>query len=282
MDPIFIILIILAAVLLATTLLYLFVLIRPRKKKTLDPALLCDYAHRGLHGEGVPENSLLAFERACKAGFGIELDVQLSRDGTVMVFHDYTLVRMTGRPEKLCELDAAELCTVSLANSAEKIPSFDAVLRLIDGRVPILVELKGENLDTSLCKRVADLLRSYKGAYCIESFNPLLCGEMKKHLPNALRGLLYTNVCREKKSRSALNIALTCMALNFLAKPHFIAYNQHDRRALPVTLTTKLFRAPRFVWTVRTEEQLQAAHENGEAPIFEHVTPSGDGNTTKG
>ena len=254
-------------------LLYLAVLVRPRGKNPSNISLLCDYAHRGLHGGSVPENSLAAFERACEAGVGIELDVQLSRDGTVMVFHDYTLVRMTGRPEKLCELDAAELGMISLGDTDEKIPTFDAVLRLIDGRVPILVELKGENFDTSLCRKVADLLKAYKGAYCIESFNPLLCGEMKKYLPNALRGLLYTNVCREKKKYSALNIALTCMALNFLAKPHFIAYNQHDRRALPVILTTKLFRAPRFVWTVRTDEDLTAARAHGESPIFEGVCP---------
>jgi len=276
MKPMILILIILASLLAALAALYLLVLIRPRRKKNLDPALLCDYAHRGLHGGTIPENSLAAFERACEAGVGIELDVQLSRDGTVMVFHDYTLVRMTGRSEKLCELDAAELCTLRLADSEETVPPFDAVLHLINGRVPILVELKGEDLNTALCEKVAAQLFAYKGAYCIESFNPLLCGKIQKYLPDALCGLLYTNVCREKKSRSALNIALTCMALNFLAKPHFIAYNQQDRASLPVRIAAGLFRAPRFVWTVRTESELKTAHTLGECPIFEHVTPSAD------
>ena len=86
-------------------MLYLALLIRPCKKKQIDPTLLCDYAHRGLHGNGIPENSLAAFELACQKGYGIELDVQLSRDGEVMVFHDYSLERMTGRKEKLCELE---------------------------------------------------------------------------------------------------------------------------------------------------------------------------------
>ncbi|MBO7274306.1 MAG: glycerophosphodiester phosphodiesterase, partial [Clostridia bacterium] len=91
--------------------IYLLVLVRPPKKTKPTEVLLCDYAHRGLHKEGVPENSLAAFEDACRAGFGIELDVQLSRDGEVMVFHDYTLIRMTGCDKKLCELDAKELMT---------------------------------------------------------------------------------------------------------------------------------------------------------------------------
>lgn len=251
--------------------LYLFFLLRPRTKRPQDPALLCDYAHRGLHGDGIPENSLAAFARACEAGVGIELDVQLSRDGIVMVFHDYTLVRMTGREEKLCNLDAAELRTLTLADSTETVPTLEEVLALVNGRVPILVELKGESTDASLCSRVAAILKDYRGAYCLESFNPLLIGSMKKYLPQAFRGLLYTNVCREKKSRSLLNIALTCMALNFLAKPNFIAYNQQDRNALPVRLATKLFRAPRFVWTVRSSEQLDAARAHGECPIFEGI-----------
>ena len=251
--------------------LYLLVLIRPHGKRPQNAALLCDYAHRGLHGGGIPENSRAAFARACEAGVGIELDVQLSRDGVVMVFHDYTLSRMTGRDAHVCDLDASELSATTLADSEETIPTLAEVLALVNGRVPILVELKGESTDAALCPRVAALLRDYNGAYCIESFNPLLVGQMKKHLPRAYRGLLYTNVCREKKSRSALNIALTCMALNFLAKPNFIAYNQIDRSALPVRICTSLFRAPRFVWTVRSAQDLEAAHQLGECPIYERV-----------
>ena len=123
--------------------LYLLVLIRPPKKTKPTEVLLCDYAHRGLHKEGVPENSLAAFEDACRAGFGIELDVQLSHDGEVMVFHDYTLIRMTGCDKKLCELDAKELMTLTLAGTDQTIPTLKQVLALVDGRVPLLVELKG-------------------------------------------------------------------------------------------------------------------------------------------
>ena len=250
-------------------LVYLLLLIRPARKVKPDPALLCDYAHRGLHGGGVPENSLAAFELACKEGFGIELDVQLSADGVVMVFHDYTLTRMTGVDKKLCQLSAAELQTLSLAGTDQTIPTFSQVLSLVGGRVPILVELKGESIDTSLCAKVALELNAYGGRYCLESFNPLLIGKMRKFLPEAFRGLLYTNVCRDKKKKSLLNRVISTMALNGIAKPDFIAYNERDRESLPVRLATKFYSTPKFVWTVRSEEGMALAHTLGESPIFE-------------
>lgn len=265
-------LITLTVILTVLFLLYLLVLVRPKPQKPADAALLCDYAHRGLHGERVPENSLRAFKLACEQGRGIELDVQLSRDGTVMVFHDYTLKRMTGADQKLRELTAAELQSLSLLGTDQTIPTFAEVLELVDGRVPLLVELKGENLNTALCKAVAEHLSAYKGAYCIESFNPLLVRGMRKCLPRVYGGLLYTNVCRDKKKYSLLNMAVSCMLLNWLAKPNFIAYNQLDRRSLPVKLAVGLYRAPRFVWTVRSDEDYRKAHDLGEHPIFEKLT----------
>ena len=250
-------------------LLYLF-LVFPYAKQPENRELLRDYAHRGLHGDGVPENSLAAFDLAAKAGFGIELDVQLSADRVVMVFHDYTLTRMTGVDKKVCELSAEELCALSLNGTDEKIPTFREVLSLIDGRVPILIELKGEATDTTLCAYVAECLASYTGAYCIESFNPLLLHKMKKHLPKAYYGLLYTNACREKRKCSLVNVFVTCMLLNVFARPNFIAYSKKFRKSLPVLLTVGLFRAPRFVWTINTPEELDEAHARGEFPIFEH------------
>lgn len=263
-----------ASVALILFLLYIFVFVRPRARKATSPALLCDYAHRGLHDSNTgdtPENSPLAFEKASKAGFGIELDVQLSRDGVVMVFHDYTLIRMTGKDGKVCEHDAAELQKLSLANTDQKIPTFSEVLKLVDGRVPLLVELKGENFDSSLCPKVAELLKEYKGEYCIESFNPLLIKNMRKYLPDAFYGQLYTNVVRDKKKASALNILLTIMGFNFLARPDFIAYNVEDRSSFPVKLTTKFYKAERFIWTARSREEYDKAHALGEHPIFEHL-----------
>ncbi len=257
------------SVLIVLFLVYLLILVRPCKDSQNCVSLLTDYAHRGLHGKDIPENSLAAFDRAASAGYGIELDVQLSSDGEVMVFHDYTLSRMTGCDKKLCELSSDELSELHLGGTDQTIPKFKEVLSLIDGRVPLLIELKGESLDTSLCEKVALALDGYSGEYCIESFNPLLIKEMKKHLPKAFCGLLYTNVCRDKKKFSALNAVLSIMVLNFIARPDFIAYNKEDRKSIPVLITTAFYRAPKFVWTVKNEEELNTAHDLGECAIFE-------------
>ncbi len=261
----------LVALALIVFLVYLLFLIRPSGRAPKDKTLVCDYAHRGLHSDTVPENSLEAFELACRAGYGIELDVQLSRDGKVMVFHDYTLVRMTGVDKKLCELDASELCGLSLKGTGQSIPTFSEVLELIDGRVPILVELKGENFDTSLCPKVAELLSEYKGSYCIESFNPLLVKQMRNLFPDVFCGLLYTNAIKEKKKASVINIAVTLMALNFLCKPNFIAFDEKYRSSFFVKVTTRFYKTPKFVWTVKSQESLDTAHKLGECPIFEGI-----------
>ena len=261
--------IIIVSVILLIVFAYIFVLVRPRAKKAPSETLLCDYAHRGLHGYGVPENSLEAFDLACKEGFGIELDVQLSRNGVVMVFHDYSLKRMTSCEKLLCELDAQELQELTLSGTEQRIPTLERVLELVGGRVPLLVELKGEDLNVSLCENVAKLLREYKGEYCVESFNPLLIREMKKHLPDAFCGQLYTNVCRDKNKKTFVNMILGTMALNFISRPDFIAYNIKDRDSLPVKLTTKLFGATKFSWTSRSQNDLDAAHGFGEYAIFE-------------
>lgn len=261
----------LAAFFLILFIVYILVLIRPSGRAPSDKTLLCDYAHRGLHSDTVPENSLEAFELACRAGHGIELDVQLSRDGEVMVFHDYTLVRMTGDDRMLCELDAAELRQLKLKGTEQRIPTFSEVLELIDGRVPILVELKGENFDTSLCPKVAELLNGYNGSFCIESFNPLLVKQMRELFPEVFCGLLYTNAVKEKKKSSVINIAVTLMALNFLCKPNFIAFDEKYRKSFFVNVTTKFYKTPKFVWTVKSQESLDTAHKLGECPIFEGI-----------
>lgn len=260
-----IIFLLIAAVLIG---LYVFIFIKPRNNTPKNKAVLTNYAHRGLHGNGIPENSMQAFELAVEKGYGIELDVQLSKDGTVMVFHDYTLSRMTGCNKKLKELNADELTKLLLAETDQTIPTFKQVLEAVDGKVPLLVELKGEDLNASLCSKVAELLKEYSGAYCVESFNPLLIRNIKKYLPDVYCGQLYTNVCREKKI-TPLNIILSLMAFNFLAKPDFIAYNKADRNSFPVKLAVNLHKAPKFVWTVKGQNEIEKAEKLGEYSIFE-------------
>ncbi len=263
--------IIISIVLLAG--LYMFVLIRPRLHARHDKQLDTDYAHRGLHRRGVPENSLAAFERAVVHGYGIELDVQLSRDGEVMVFHDYTLERMTGREGRLCDFCADELSSMRLADTDETIPQLRDVLGLVNGRVPLLIELKGESADVSLCEPLSRLLGEYDGAFCIESFNPILLGEMAKCMPQVYRGILYTNLCRDKKKYSLLNIALTGMVTNIIARPDFIAYNEKYRGSMLLWLITHLYRPNKYCWTVKSKADYDIAKRNEEFVIFENFKP---------
>ena len=181
------------AVVLLVLAVWIF-LILPRIRNAADRELIgVHYAHRGLHGENVPENSLAAFALARNAGYGIELDVRLSRDRRVMVFHDDTLKRMCGVDRRVEELTCAELQSLRLAGSDQTIPTLDQVLALIGGRVPLLIELKGTGRDESpLCKRVSKLLDDYAGAFAIESFNPMILSWFRNYRPRFARGILVT------------------------------------------------------------------------------------------
>ncbi len=265
-------LIVLGAILLLAAI-YFFLLLRITPRQIEKREVLCDYAHRGLHGGGLPENSLAAFALAAEKGYGIELDIQLSKDGEVMVFHDYTLERMTGREGKLAEMDLSELAELRLCGTDERIPKLSEVLALVDGRVPLLIELKGEDLSVKLCRKLADIMNGYGGAYVIESFNPILLGRAAKLMPDVYRGLLYTNVCKNKKSYTPVNIAVSIMALNFKAKPDFVAYDKTCRESFVVKLTAGLYGARRFSWTQKNEVEFAEAKRHGECTIFEGFLP---------
>ncbi len=264
---------IILSIILIFAVLYLFVLVRPQARAPHDLRLLTDYAHRGLHCDHVPENSLAAFERAVKHGYGIELDVQLSRDGEVMVFHDYTLKRMTGEEGNLSDYTADELEKMHLKGTEQTIPRLSDVLALVDGRVPLLVELKGETGDTSLCEPLCRVLENYSGVFCIESFNPILLNRMAKLMPEIYRGILYTNVLKEKKKCSLINILLTCMATNVIAKPDFVAYNENFRDSFVVRLCTRFYRAGKVSWTIKTADSYTVARDYKEIAIFEAIMP---------
>lgn len=267
---------IIISVIAAVFLLYVFVLVRPGKKRPHDPVFDREYAHRGLHSDTVPENSLTAFRLAAENGYGIELDIQLSSDGEVYVFHDYTLVRMTGKDGLLSKTSSADLEKLRLLSgetvTEEKIPTLREVLDAVDGRVPILVELKGESTNTSLCPKADEILRGYKGPWCVESFNPMLIGWYRKNRPDVYRGMLSTDVFREKK-KNALNFLIGAMALNGVARPDFIAYNGKCPDRLCVKLCTCFFRAEKFMWTARTPDDYRFMKKQGALTIFEGFRP---------
>jgi len=231
-----------------------------------------NYAHRGLYGGEIPENSLAAFTAAVETGYGIELDVQLSADGEVMVFHDASLERMTGEKGKLCEKTLAELRTMRLDDTEHGIPTFREVLAAVDGKVPLLVELKGENTDTSVCEAVDRILREYHGAYLIESFNPLLLRWYKKNHPEVLRGQLTTNLSKGL-GKNLRNRLLDSLVLNMVTRPDFLAYDIRCPKRIPVRLCTGLFHANKFVWTVHDKDEYCRSEALDAFAIFENFCP---------
>lgn len=236
------------------------------------------YAHRGLYDKaaGIPENSLPAFARAVARGYGVELDVHLLRDGTLAVFHDSDLFRMTGREGVLEELCAEELKECFLNETGERIPEFCEVLALFAGTgLPVIVELKphGGNC-AALCARTMEELAKFDVLYCVESFDPRCVRWFKKNRPAVLRGQLSQDYGRRRGKVGRLTgFALTKLLSNVLTRPDFIAYRYEDRRSAPLALMRKLFGAQLVYWTVKSQQEFEKAEREGALVIFEGFIP---------
>lgn len=234
------------------------------------------YAHRGLHGDGVPENSMEAFQRAKDAGYGVELDVHLLTDGELAVIHDALLKRTTGADGYVEDLTADRLPQYKLEGTGQSIPLFKDVLALFDGAVPLIVELKCErNNYAALCRKTCELLDGYKGAYCLESFDPRCVYWLRKHRPELIRGQLTENYFASKSSKLPwyLKFVLANQILNFLSLPDFVAYKFHDRRTISNFLARKLWGTQGVTWTLRTQQEYDAAVSENWIPIFENFRP---------
>lgn len=270
------ILLFLSLCILALLLLY-FVMIMPRILYRPDTARFTGwlYAHRGLHDKraGIPENSLAAFRRAVEAGFGIELDVQMSKDGVPVVFHDFTLERMCGVAGKVCDYSYEELRQFRLGNTKEQIPGFGEVLQLVDGRTPLIVELKIERTDMSVCRAVDRLCSQYRGLYCIESFNPLAVFWYRWHRRSIVRGQLSDAFLKEGVHVGTGSFLLQHLLLNWVGRPDFIAYNCKYPKMLSRRLCRSLYRSKAAAWTIRSREQLAEARKHFDIFIFDGFVP---------
>ena len=219
-------------------------------KKDKKPFMYKNFAHRGLHKKDktIPENSLAAFERASSYGYGIELDVQLSKDGQVVVFHDDTLNRVCGVDSRVDEKTYDELSKISLCGTTQTIPLFSEVLKTVRGRGPLIVELKNGKRNEELCEKTYALLSKYSGEYCIESFNPFIVRWFKKNAPEVIRGQLANPPKDYNGEVGPLTAVIlgNCL-LNFLSRPQFIAY-----KITPQPFTVKLCEAlgaMKVAWT---------------------------------
>lgn len=223
------------------------------------------FAHRGLHGAGVPENSPAAFAAAIARGMGIECDIQRSSDGQAMVFHDWELDRLTGESGPLAKHSATELTRIRLSGGEDMIPTLRQLLDLIAGRVPLLIEIKSRRNARipALCLGVRRVLEGYRGDHAIMSFDPRVVRWFAVHSPLTTRGLVVT----EEEDKALPGRFRRHLAL-WHARPEFLAY---DVRDLPSRFASAQRRRglPVLTWTVRSAELRARALAHADAPIAE-------------
>jgi len=257
-------------VLAVLAVIYVF-LVAPRMSGKPDRSALMGvhYAHRGLfdNDSDAPENSLNAMRKAVEAGYGIEFDIQLSRDGVPVIFHDASLKRMCGVDGKVWDYTLEELQKMKLANSNETIPTLEQVLDVVDGKVPLIIEYKMDRVDTKVCELGNAILENYNGVYCIESFHPFAVKWYRDHRPDVIRGQLSQDFSKTDY-KGIQYWAMTHLLLNFLTRPDFIAYNHKDADIFSRRLCAQLG-AVSAAWTIKNREQYENAKPYFDLVIFD-------------
>lgn len=226
-------------------------------------------AHRGLHNFEFPENSLPAFKNSVEHGFAIELDVRIIDDQNIVVFHDDKLSRMTKLDGYVANLKTSDLKEIKLLKSEYGIPTFEQVLESVNGKVPLLIEIKKAEQSFALEEKLLDMLKSYDGEFAVQSFDPFSIQYFNNNAPNIMRGQLscfhYGNdISRRERKR------LKKLKYNSIAHPDFIAYNFGD---LP-NKYVKNAGLPVLAWTIRSELDAQKAQSICDNYIFEGFIPS--------
>ncbi|HSG33620.1 MAG TPA: glycerophosphodiester phosphodiesterase family protein [Sphingomonadaceae bacterium] len=224
-----------------------------------------EYAHRGLHSPGVPENSISAFAAAIARGMGMECDVQKSADGEAMVFHDWELDRLTDDQGEVVARSSGELARITLKGSNDRIPTLRDLLGLIRGRQPLLIEIKSKRTiqPDPLCLAVMRALEGYHGPHAVMSFDPRVVHWFRTHSPNTLRGLVVT----EENARS-LPWRLYRHWCIWHGRPDFLAYDVRDFPS-NFAASQRARGLPVLTWTVRSPELRRIAAEFADAPIAE-------------
>ena len=257
-------------VFLVLVLIYLF-LVSPRIYDKADVSAFSGvhYAHRGLfdNKSNAPENSLNAIRKAVEAGYGIEFDVQLSKDDIPVVFHDASLKRVCGIDGNVWEYSLKELQNIKLADSDQTIPTLEEVLKVVNGKVPLIIEYKMDRVDTKVCKLGDEILQNYRGTYCIESFHPFAVRWYKKHRPEVVRGQLSENYAREGRKSLVLR-AMTYLLTNFMTRPDFIAYCHKDANNFSRRVC-KWLGALSVTWTIKSQEEYEKAEPHFDLFIFD-------------
>lgn len=248
------------------------------RRSRLKPFKNCYIAHRGYYNNDTdrPENSMKAFISAAEHGFGIELDVRLTKDNIPVVIHDEDLYRVCGIHKRVEDVNYSELISYKLFNSDETIPLFEDVLKELNGKVPLVIEIKAEYEVFDICNTVMRKLYCYPGIYCIESFSPFVLKWFKDHEPNVLRGQLsmdFFDTDKEINKPWIVKFGAKNLLTNTFSRPDFISYEWKGAESLPMILHRKVFESNTAAWTVRNKEDLRYAEKYFDMIIFEGFDP---------
>lgn len=248
-------------------------LIAPEKasKEKRAPFQGRNYAHRGLHetDKSVPENSLPAFAAAAKLGYGVELDVHITKDGELAVFHDGDLKRACGVEGVIEDMSWDQLKRLRLFGTEYGIPLLKEVLEVMGEDCPVIIELKRGSRNAELCEKTYETMKKYSGKYCVESFDPRIVAWFRRNAPEVLRGQLSSDPIEMAKDTSCLNaFAVGNLLTNFVARPNFVAYGL-GRKPLIVRLCEKMG-AMKVAWVAHDG----SSEKDNDAVIFEFYRPS--------
>ncbi len=231
-------------------------------------------AHRGLHtlDRTVPENTMLAFRRAMEAGYGIEFDINVLGDGNVVVFHDPNLKRLCGIDKNLIDLTYEDIKDLTILDSKEKIPLLKDVLKLIDGKVPLLIELKPKVDTKKLFTSFLKIIDEYKGVFAVHSFHPQVIYWFKKYRPDIIRGQISEFFRDDKDMSCIVKYLMKTMLFNFITKPDFINYGIKD---LPNRYLDRFYKKGIVVisYASRSQDEFDMAKKYYDNSVFEFFIP---------
>jgi glycerophosphoryl diester phosphodiesterase len=230
-------------------------------------------AHRGLHDETRPENSLGAIEAAVRQGFPVEIDVQNSIDGRAIVFHDWNLHRLTGLDARVKFTTAAAIGKLRLAGGSEPVPLLEDVLDLVNGRQPLIIEIKNRGRPCALEPEVSRILRGYRGTVAIHSFNPFSLGWFRRNHPGLCRGQISCSFDTDDMA-GWKKLILTHYGMNWMSRPHFISHHWKQLPAILPIILRRFLRIPLLTWTVRNLEEQATALQHADNVFFEGYLPA--------
>lgn len=224
-------------------------------------------AHRGLWSEDVVENSLTAYKKAVDTGYPIEIDLYLTKDDVLVSFHDSSLIRMTGVEGNVFDKTLSELKELRLSGTLEQIPTFDEVLETVNGKVPLLIEIKKQP-NKKVVDKIVERLKTYNGEFALQSFNPFYMKRVKQLAPEFIRGILANPVYTNKKNLLFYWVVRK-MPFNFLIKPDFLSIYH---AGLPLK-KSKIKNCRVITWTITDKTTADKIKTFAENIIFENFKP---------